>query len=221
MASGSTLIHASEPARALANRVLSPVARGLVAAGVTANAVTAVALALSLAAALLLASGRFAAATPFIVFASIGDALDGVLARMSATASPGGALFDAAADRYQEMAILAGLAIHLREDVASLAIVLAALLASFMVSYGSAKAEALRVPVPPGSMRRLERSVCLCAGVALVPVARVRAARGIDDLEFGGWDIFPDDAYEAAEHADVLEKQHLDAVKDELSPSTR
>jgi CDP-diacylglycerol--glycerol-3-phosphate 3-phosphatidyltransferase len=74
------------------------------------------------------------------------------------------------------MAILAGLAIHLREDVASLAIVLAALLASFMVSYGSAKAEALRVPVPPGSMRRLERSVCLCAGVALVPVARALVA---------------------------------------------
>jgi myo-inositol-1-phosphate synthase len=36
------------------------------------------------------------------------------------------------------------------------------------------------------------------------------------DLEFGGWDIFPDDAYAAAEHAAVLESKHLDAVKDEL-----
>ena len=25
---------------------------------------------------------------------------------------------------------------------------------------------------------------------------------GLDQLEFGGWDIFPDNAYEAAEHAD-------------------
>ena len=28
----------------------------------------------------------------------------------------------------------------------------------------------------------------------------------LDQLEFGGWDIFPDDAYEAAEHAKVLER---------------
>jgi CDP-diacylglycerol--glycerol-3-phosphate 3-phosphatidyltransferase len=39
-----------------------------------------------------------------------------------------------------------------------------------MVSYGSAKAEALGVPVPPGAMRRAERAVCLCAGVASTPV---------------------------------------------------
>src|SRR5580658_6740042 len=39
----------------------------------------------------------------------------------------------------------------------------------------------------------------------------------MDDLEFGGWDVFPDDAYEAAVHAEVLDKRHLDAVKTELS----
>jgi len=39
----------------------------------------------------------------------------------------------------------------------------------------------------------------------------------LDQLEFGGWDVFPEDAYEAAAHAQVLEKHHLDAVKDELS----
>jgi myo-inositol-1-phosphate synthase len=39
----------------------------------------------------------------------------------------------------------------------------------------------------------------------------------LKDLAFGGWDVFPDDAYEAAAHADVLQKQHLDQVKDELS----
>jgi myo-inositol-1-phosphate synthase len=39
---------------------------------------------------------------------------------------------------------------------------------------------------------------------------------GLDRLEFGGWDIFPDTAYEAAEHAKVLEDRHLRAVKDEL-----
>src|SRR5919112_975059 len=39
---------------------------------------------------------------------------------------------------------------------------------------------------------------------------------GLDDLVFGGWDVFPDDAYEAATVAGVLEKEHLGAVRDEL-----
>jgi myo-inositol-1-phosphate synthase len=39
----------------------------------------------------------------------------------------------------------------------------------------------------------------------------------LDQLEFGGWDVFPEDAYEAAVHANVLEKHHLDLVKDEMS----
>jgi myo-inositol-1-phosphate synthase len=36
------------------------------------------------------------------------------------------------------------------------------------------------------------------------------------DIEFGAWDIFEDDAYEAAVHAKVLEDKHLELVKDEL-----
>lgn len=36
------------------------------------------------------------------------------------------------------------------------------------------------------------------------------------DLVFGGWDALPDDAYEAATVAGVLEKEHLNAVRDEL-----
>jgi myo-inositol-1-phosphate synthase len=39
---------------------------------------------------------------------------------------------------------------------------------------------------------------------------------GLKDLVFGGWDAFPDDAYEAATVAGVLEKEHLNAVRDEL-----
>ncbi len=39
----------------------------------------------------------------------------------------------------------------------------------------------------------------------------------LDDLVFGGWDVFDDDAYEAASHAGVLEQKTLDAIKDNLS----
>jgi myo-inositol-1-phosphate synthase len=39
----------------------------------------------------------------------------------------------------------------------------------------------------------------------------------LDDLVFGGWDIFPDNMYEAAKNAAVLQDRHLDPIKDELS----
>ncbi len=38
----------------------------------------------------------------------------------------------------------------------------------------------------------------------------------LNDLVFGGWDIFEDNLYEAAKHAEVLENKDLDGVKGEL-----
>jgi myo-inositol-1-phosphate synthase len=38
----------------------------------------------------------------------------------------------------------------------------------------------------------------------------------LDDIVFGGWDIFPDNAYQAAVRAGVLESKHLDPIKEEL-----
>jgi myo-inositol-1-phosphate synthase len=40
---------------------------------------------------------------------------------------------------------------------------------------------------------------------------------GLDQLVFGGWDIFEDDCYEAAKTAGVLESSLLDQIKGELS----
>jgi myo-inositol-1-phosphate synthase len=40
---------------------------------------------------------------------------------------------------------------------------------------------------------------------------------GLDQLVFGGWDIFEDDCYEAAKTAGVLEPTLLNQIKDELS----
>src|SRR2546422_31242 len=39
---------------------------------------------------------------------------------------------------------------------------------------------------------------------------------GLDDLVFGGWDIFEDNCYEAAQKAGVLEAALLDKLKDPL-----
>src|SRR5437868_14962204 len=39
----------------------------------------------------------------------------------------------------------------------------------------------------------------------------------LQDIVFGGWDIYSDNAYEAAKNAKVLEKEHLEQVREELS----
>ena len=38
----------------------------------------------------------------------------------------------------------------------------------------------------------------------------------LEDIVFGGWDIFPEDVYAAAKHAEVLTDKDLEGVKDEL-----
>jgi myo-inositol-1-phosphate synthase len=38
----------------------------------------------------------------------------------------------------------------------------------------------------------------------------------LDDLAFGAWDIFPDNAYDSAVHANVLTRDHLDLVRGEM-----
>ncbi len=39
----------------------------------------------------------------------------------------------------------------------------------------------------------------------------------LEDIVFGGWDLFADNAYEAAVHAKVLESKDLEPIKEELS----
>jgi myo-inositol-1-phosphate synthase len=52
------------------------------------------------------------------------------------------------------------------------------------------------------------------------PIREFVPLAAMKDLVFGGWDIFPDDALEAARHAEVLEEKHLGKVADELQSIT-
>jgi CDP-diacylglycerol--glycerol-3-phosphate 3-phosphatidyltransferase len=96
---------------------------------------------------------------------TVGDMLDGQVARLTKTGSNRGELLDAAVDRYTEFAFLGGMLVYFRDSVWLMVLTLAALLASFMVSYASAKAEALQVSPPRGLMRRHERGTYLLVGV--------------------------------------------------------
>jgi len=159
---------------------IEPVVRGLAALGVTPNGLTWAALVLGLGAGIALAVGWFGLATLLATMSTIGDILDGQVARLTHSGSNRGELLDAAVDRYTEFAFLAGLVIFLRSSGGWMALALGAMLASFMVSYASAKAEAMQVEAPRGLMRRHERGTYLIAGIGLVPMlGPVFAAHGL------------------------------------------
>ena len=124
-----------------------------------------------------LAFGHFGVGAALTAVATLCDALDGIVARLTGTASDAGEVFDAAVDRYQEFFFLGGLAIYFRNEAVALVLVLLTALGSFMISYGTAKAEALNVEAPRGAMRRVERAVYLDAGVVFAPIAGAVALR--------------------------------------------
>jgi len=159
---------------------IEPVVRGLAALGVTPNGLTWAALVLGLGAGVAVAFRWFGLATLLATMSTIGDILDGQVARLTHTGSNRGELLDAAVDRYTEVAFLAGLVMLLRTSGWWMALALGAMLASFMVSYATAKAEAMHVEAPRGLMRRHERSTYLIVGVGLVPmVGPVLEAHGL------------------------------------------
>jgi CDP-diacylglycerol--glycerol-3-phosphate 3-phosphatidyltransferase len=150
---------------------LQPLGRALVRGGLSADGITKGSLGLGMAAGGALATGHLGVGGVLATVAALGDALDGLVARATGTASPKGGLLDAAVDRYGEFFLVGGLALHYRDHLGELGMCLLALLGSFMVSYGSAKAEALGVAAPRGAMRRAERAVWICGGALLSPLA--------------------------------------------------
>ena len=149
---------------------IEPVVRGLVAIGATPNGLTWSALMLGLGAGAALAVGWFGLATLLATMSTIGDILDGQVARLTNTGSNRGELLDAAVDRYTEFAFIAGLTLYLHDSWWQMTLALGATLGSFMISYASAKAEALQVTPPRGLMRRHERGTYLIIGSGLVPL---------------------------------------------------
>lgn len=50
-------------------------------------------------------------------------------------------------------------------------------------------------------------------GLRSMPIARMIPLAELSALEFGAWDVYPDNAYEAAVKADVLSAAHRAALK--------
>src|SRR5262249_30578625 len=121
--------------------MIDPVVRGLARLGVTPNALTWSALVFGIGAGVAMALNWFALACLLASISTFGDILDGQVARLTNSGSNRGELLDAAVDRYTEFAMFAGLLIVWRDSVWQMGIALSALLASYMISYATAKAE--------------------------------------------------------------------------------
>jgi CDP-diacylglycerol--glycerol-3-phosphate 3-phosphatidyltransferase len=156
---------------------MRPLARVCIALGLSANAVSWISLALAAMAGAALALGAFGVAAVVSLASSACDALDGMIARETGTASDSGEVLDAAVDRYAELFFFGGIVLHERFDVLAVVLTLAATAGAIMVSYSTAKGEALGVTVPRGAMRRQERAIYLVVGVGLVPIAAAACLR--------------------------------------------
>lgn len=152
--------------------ILDPVIDFLSALRITPNMVTVFSLVPAAGAGIALASGWFGLASVLAVMSTFCDILDGLLARKTGVSSNAGEVIDAAVDRYAEMFWFGGLIYYYRSHDQVLFIVLAAIIGSFMVSYATAKAEAMGVAAPRGAMRRGERAAYLIFGAAFTPVSK-------------------------------------------------
>lgn len=149
---------------------VQPIVNAFVRLRISPDAVTLASLALGIAAGLAFGTGHFGVGAALAVGAGAGDALDGLLARRLGVASEAGEVLDAAVDRVVDFALFGGLLFYYREHLALFVLTFFALLASSMISYSTAKAEALHVVPPRGSMRRVERAVILTSAATLTPL---------------------------------------------------
>src|SRR5215203_890075 len=118
------------------------------------------------------------------VVGSVCDTLDGRYSRMSGKGTQFGAFLDSTLDRIEEGVVLAAVAVLFSQDGNDVAVaaVVVAVLASLMVSYTRARAEALGVECKVGIADRAVRVVILSAGLVfagldvLAPAVYVLAA---------------------------------------------
>src|ERR671927_525513 len=141
----------------------------LIESRLTPNAISLTGLALCVVAAVLVWEEYFFLGGVAFIAGSVCDTLDGRYSRMSGKGTPFGAFLDSTLDRIEEGIVLAAVGAHFArtdDELAAAAVVLA-VLASLMVSYTRARAEALGVECKVGIADRPVRVVILSAGLVL------------------------------------------------------
>jgi CDP-diacylglycerol--glycerol-3-phosphate 3-phosphatidyltransferase len=166
----------------------------LIESRLTPNAISLTGFALCVVSAALILQGWWIAGGIAFIVGSVCDTLDGRYSRMSGKGTSFGAFLDSTLDRCEEGIVLAAVAVRLvkEPDLAVIAgtdiavgVVVLAVLASLMVSYTRARAEALGVECKVGIADRAVRVVVLSAGLvfgdlkAIEPAVYLLAAMAI------------------------------------------
>jgi CDP-diacylglycerol---glycerol-3-phosphate 3-phosphatidyltransferase len=156
--------------RAIAMAERREVARNrLIESRLTPNAISVTGLILNIVAAVLIWQEMFIVGGIAFIVGSVCDTLDGRYSRMSGKGSQFGAFLDSTLDRIEEGIVLTAVAavFAAQDDQFATAATVVAVLASLMVSYTRARAEALGVECTVGIASRAVRVVILSAGLLL------------------------------------------------------
>ncbi len=157
----------------------------LIESRLTPNAISLTGFFLCVVSAVLILQGWWIAGGIAFIVGSVCDTLDGRYSRMSGKASPFGAFLDSTLDRVEEGVVLAAVAYQFSrdEDITFIAsgdvaviVVVVAVIASLMVSYTRARAEALGVECKVGIADRAVRVVVLSAGLVFGDLKAIEPA---------------------------------------------
>ena len=158
-------------ARVHVNRVADPLARRLLALGVTPNAVTVAGTVGSVAAAVwFLPRDQLFVGTLLIWFFVMFDLVDGAMARARGHSTPFGAVLDSACDRAADGALFAALAwwcLGVGQNRLLGVAALVCLVSGQLVSYVKARAEGLGLSADGGLVERAERLIIALVGTGL------------------------------------------------------
>lgn len=145
-------------------RVITPLCRGLLKIGVSANLISAIGgLGASVSAIAFFTHGNYFWGMVVTLFFILFDLLDGTLARMSESGgSTWGALLDSTLDRISDAAVLGSVAYFLMKSHDRLVpVLIIALVAGGLVSYIKARAEGLGIECNGGFAERTDRLIII------------------------------------------------------------
>jgi CDP-diacylglycerol---glycerol-3-phosphate 3-phosphatidyltransferase len=147
----------------------------LIESRLTPNAISLTGFLLNLAAAALIVDRMFFLSGVAFIVGSVMDTLDGRYSRMSGKGTQFGAFLDSTLDRLEEGIVLTAVAAYFasRHNQAAVAAVVIAVLASLMVSYTRARAEALGVECKVGLATRPVRVVIISIGLVFAKGAGI------------------------------------------------
>jgi CDP-diacylglycerol--glycerol-3-phosphate 3-phosphatidyltransferase len=163
------------------NRIIRLIVHGLALSKIHPNVLTFLGLLINVAAAVLLAAGRFRAAGFVIISAGLFDMVDGRVARATNQVTRFGGFFDSVLDRYSDLALLMGLLVYYGNINRPFYVVLTAIVmtGSVMVSYTRSRAENAIPTCKVGFMERPERVVLLIIGALFDRMAPVLWVIGV------------------------------------------